>query len=82
KDGLRATDIELQPGGAMPLHTHTGPHLAVAITDLDVRLEEKGKPPVVIRKKAGEFDWVPGGVTHTVTNAGKSGIRFVSIEFK
>lgn len=82
KDGLRVTDVELQPGGAMPLHTHTGPHLAVAITDLEVRVEAAGKPPRMIRKRAGEFDWFPGLVTHTVTNTGKSGIRFVSIEFK
>lgn len=82
KDGLRATDVELQPGGAMPLHTHTGPHLVVAITDLELRREAKGKPAAIIRKKAGEFDWVPAGVTHSLTNGGKSGIRFVTIEFK
>lgn len=82
KGGMRVTDVELQSGGAVPLHKHTGPHLAVAITDLEVRLDEKGKPPVMIRKKAGEFEWMPAGVTHTVTNTGKSGLRFVSIEFR
>lgn len=82
KDGLRANDVELRAGGALPLHTHSGPHLVVAITDLEVRSEAKGKPAVVIRKQAGEFDWIPAGVTHTITNVGKSGIRFVSIEFK
>ncbi len=75
KDGLRATDVELRAGGELPLHTHSGPHLAVAVTDLEVTLETKGKPARVLRKKAGEYDWIPGGVTHTVTNTGKSGIR-------
>lgn len=82
KDGLRVTEVELQPGGALPLHTHTGPHLVIAITDLEVRSEAQGKPAVVIRKRAGEFDWMAAGVTHNITNLGKSGIRFVSIEFK
>ncbi len=82
KDGLRATDVELSPGGALPLHTHTGPHLVVAITDLEVRSDAQGKPAAEIRKKAGDFDWAPAGVTHTLTNVGKSGARFVSIEFK
>ncbi len=82
KEGLRATDVELAPGGTLPLHTHSGPHLVVAITDLDIRSEAQGKPAVVIRKQAGEFDWMPAGVTHALTNSGKSGIRFVSVEFK
>jgi quercetin dioxygenase-like cupin family protein len=82
KDGLRATDVELPPGGDLPLHTHTGPHLAVAVTDLEVTLETKGKPARVVRKKAGEYDWISGGVTHTVKNTGKSAIRFVTIEFR
>lgn len=82
KDGLRATDVELPPGGALPQHTHTGPHLVIAVTDLEVRSEAKGKPAVVIRKQAGEFDWMPAGVRHTITNTGKAGIRFVSIEFR
>ncbi|MGH9603230.1 MAG: hypothetical protein ACRD24_12670 [Terriglobales bacterium] len=82
KDGLRATEVELPAGGELPLHSHSGPHLVVAITDLEVWLEAKGKPATVVRKKAGEYDWVPAGVTHTVTNTGKSGIRFVSIEFR
>jgi len=82
KNGLRATEVELPPGGALPLHTHSGPHLVAAITDLEVRSEAKGKPAAVIRKRAGEFDWVPGGVTHALTNLGKSGIRFVTVEFR
>jgi quercetin dioxygenase-like cupin family protein len=82
KDGLRATDVELPPGGELPLHTHSGPHLAVAVTDLEVTLETKGKPARVVRKKAGEYDWIPGGITHTVKNTGKAGIRFVTIEFR
>lgn len=82
KDGLRATDVELPVGGELPRHTHTGPHLVVAITDLEVRNQANGKPALTVRKKAGEFEWLPAAVTHTVTNTGKAGIRLVSIEFK
>src|SRR6476646_8706714 len=37
KDGVRASDLELQPGGVLPKHHHAGPHLIVAVTDLDFR---------------------------------------------
>jgi hypothetical protein len=35
KDGIRVSEFELQPGGMIPLHHHAGPHLLVAVTDLD-----------------------------------------------
>jgi len=81
RGGLRVADTELQPGGTTPLHTHPGPHLAISLTDVELSSQPAGKPPVVIRKKAGEFDWVAGESTHTLTNNGKQTARYVSIEF-
>jgi quercetin dioxygenase-like cupin family protein len=40
KDGIRVTEFELQPGGVVPLHHHAGPHLLVAVSDLDLRENE------------------------------------------
>jgi hypothetical protein len=43
EDGVRVSEIELQPGGMIPTHHHYGPHLLVAVTDLDVRSDVEGQ---------------------------------------
>jgi quercetin dioxygenase-like cupin family protein len=63
-------------------HTHAGPHLAVALTDLDLRNDVEGKPSVQIHQKAGDVVWVTGGFTHTLTNLGAHAARLVAIEFQ
>ena len=82
KDGVRASDIQLQPGGGIPRHHHEGPHLVVAITDLDLRSDVEGKGPMPANLKAGEIRWVPGGFTHTITNIGKQPARLITLEFR
>jgi quercetin dioxygenase-like cupin family protein len=80
KDGARVSETYLDPGGMVPSHHHDGPHLVVAVTDLNLRSDAEGKSTPVIMK-AGEAKWVPGNVTHTVTNAGTKPARFVLVEF-
>ena len=82
RGGLRVTETELKPGAALARHRHAGPHLAIAISDFDLRSEAPGQPAQVIRKKAGDSDWVTAGVTHTLTNGGSNTARFLSIEFR
>jgi len=81
KDGARVSETYLEPGGMVPSHHHDGPHLVVAVTDLHLRsdIEGGGSIPVII--KAGDAKWVPGGVTHTVTNDGTKPARLISVEF-
>ena len=81
KDGVRVSEVELQPGAMLPQHHHKGPHLLVALTDLEVRSDVVGKGPAPGHVKSGEVKWVPGGYTHTLTNVGKSEARFVTLEF-
>ena len=81
KDGVRASEIELQPGGMIPTHHHAGPHLVVALTDYELRGDESGKPPVTFPMKRGDTKWVAGGLTHTVTNISKNPAKFVTLEF-
>lgn len=81
KDGARVSDVGLQPGGIIPEHTHAGPHLFVAVTDLDLEAKVAGKPATHVQLKAGDIKWVEGGVTHTVTNAGKQEGRMITVEF-
>ncbi len=42
KDGVRAADLQLNPGGVVPKHHHDGPHVVIAITDLDLRTDIEG----------------------------------------
>jgi quercetin dioxygenase-like cupin family protein len=81
RDGARVSQIELQPGATMPSHHHDGPHLLVAVSDLEVSSDVAGQGPMPGRFKSGDVKWLPGGYTHTLTNVGKSPARFVTVEF-
>lgn len=82
QDGARVSEIDLQPGATVPSHHHTGPHLIVAVTDLDVRSDVEGQGPMPGHIKSGDIKWLPGGYTHTLTNTGKQEAKFVTLEFQ
>jgi quercetin dioxygenase-like cupin family protein len=82
RDSARVTQVELQPGTTVPSHHHDGPHLLVAVSDLELRSEVDGQGPMPGKFKAGDIKWLPGGYTHTLTNTGASVARFVTVEFK
>lgn len=81
RDGARVSSIELQPGATVPRHHHDGPHLVVAVSDLDLRSELEGRGPMPAKLTSGDVKWVPGGFTHTLTNVGTSVARLVTVEF-
>jgi quercetin dioxygenase-like cupin family protein len=81
KDGVRVSEVNLEPGAVVPSHRHDGPHLLVAVSDLDLRSDVDGMGPMPGTFKAGDIKWLPGGYTHTLTNVGKSPARFVTLEF-
>jgi quercetin dioxygenase-like cupin family protein len=81
KDGVRVTDVQLQPGASIPKHHHAGPHLLVAVTDLDLRSDVEGQGSKPAQLKAGDAKWVPGGYSHTLTNTSKQMARFITFEF-
>jgi beta-alanine degradation protein BauB len=81
KDGARVSEVELQPGGMIPSHHHNGPHLLVAVSDLEVRSDVEGQGPMPGHFKSGDVKWLPGGYTHTLTNVGKQAAKFVTVEF-
>lgn len=82
KDGARVSEVELQPGGMIPSHHHNGPHLLVAVTDLEVRSDVEGQGPMPGHFKSGEVKWLPGGYTHTLANVGEQAAKFVTVEFQ
>lgn len=81
KDGVRVTETNLEPGAVLPSHHHDGPHLVVAVSDLDLRSDVEGMGPMPGKFPAGAVKWLPGGYTHTLTNVGKTPARFVTLEF-
>ena len=81
QDGVRVSEIDLQPGGTIPSHHHNGPHLVVAITDLELRSDVEGQGQMQAKIKSGDSKWVAGGFTHTVTNIGKQPAKFIALEF-
>jgi len=81
-DGARALQVELQPGATIPSHHHDGPHLLVAVSDLELRSDVDGQGPMPGKFISGDIKWLPGGYTHTVTNTGQRVARFVTVEFK
>jgi quercetin dioxygenase-like cupin family protein len=81
KDGVRASEIILQPGATLPKHHHAGPHLLVAISDLEIRSDVVGQGPMLGYFKSGDVKWLPGGYSHTLTNVGKAEAKFITLEF-
>src|SRR5579863_5700315 len=82
KDGVRATEFELQPAGVVPMHHHKGPHLLVAVADLEIRSDVEGQGPMPGHFKSGDVKWLPGGYSHTITNVGHEPAKFVTLEFR
>jgi quercetin dioxygenase-like cupin family protein len=81
KDGVRVSEVNLEPGAVLPSHHHDSPYLMVAVTALDLRSDVEGMGPMPGQFQSGDVKWLPGGYTHTLTNVGKSSARFVTVEF-
>jgi quercetin dioxygenase-like cupin family protein len=81
KDGLRVSEFSVDAGATVPSHHYNGPHLLVAVSDLDVLFDVEEMGPLRGKFKAGEVTWLPADYTHTVTNRGDHAARFVTVEF-
>ena len=81
KDGVRASEIILQPGATLPRHHHAGPHLLIAVSDLEIRSDVVGQGPMLGYFKSGDVKWLPGGYSHTLTNVGKAEAKLITLEF-
>lgn len=81
KDGARITETNLDPGATVPSHHHQGPHLVVAVTDLDLRSDAEGSAPAPVKIGAGDIRWLAGGITHSVTNVSARPARLILVEF-
>lgn len=81
QDGVRVSEFDMQAGGMIPSHQHKGPHLLVAVTDLELRSVSEGQSPNLTKLKSGDVKWLPGGYTHTLSNAAKQPAKYITLEF-
>ena len=79
KDGVRASDVQLNPGGTLPKDRHSAAQLIVAVTDGDLRIAARTKG-ASMPLKGGDFRWLEAG--HSIVNAGQQPARFISFEFR
>ena len=80
---VRVFRVSLAPGQSGPMHTHTVPVMAIALTAADLELTTKGKDkPERVSRPMGNVLWRSEPVTHSVKNVGKTNYEGVDIEFK
>lgn len=63
-------------------HSHETDHMIIAITDYVFADDIVGKGVVTHEVKSGEVNYVPAGVTHTLTNKSGKSVRFVVVVFR
>jgi quercetin dioxygenase-like cupin family protein len=75
------TSVTLPPAAVYPQHSHSGPHLSVAVTDADLQVTSQDGKNSEIHQKVGDIGWHDPAV-HTITNTGSKPATWVSLEFK
>jgi len=76
------SENQLQAGASTPMHEHRGPHLSIALADVEMRSDAPGSAPQTISASKGDVQWVPAGVKHKLTNVGDRPARWITMEFK
>ena len=82
KDGVKASDVTLNPGGMLHPPDHKAPRLVIAVTPFDLR-GGTSHGAAGRHLQAGDIYWIgPDADDAMLTNAGKSAARFVVLEFE
>jgi quercetin dioxygenase-like cupin family protein len=80
---VRVFRVALDPGQSGPMHTHTVPILAIALTAAELEVTTEGKAqPERVKRPEGNVLWRAEPVTHAIKNVGKTRYEGVDIEFK
>ena len=78
----RAYRWTLAPGATSATHTHERPYLIVAVTGFPLKMTAPDGQSAAHDVKAGDFHWVDGNVTHSLSNEGTAEAQIVEIEMK
>ena len=79
-DRVRVLDVQHQPGGKEPMHTHPA-YVGVALTNLTMKVTSPDGKTVVKERKAGDANWGEP-VTHAIENVGTTEFHMLVIELK
>jgi len=82
---VRAWSLTLEPGQSTPVHTHELDEIVICLeggTLHVIKAGQEASPDIVQPKFGAVFMPKVKGVTHTLTNAGETRYRQVSIELK
>ncbi len=72
----------LAAGASSAMHTHERPYLIVAATAMQLKMTAADGKSSAHEIKAGEFHWVDGKVTHSLTNEGPAEGQIIEVELK
>ena len=75
-------DVSMAPGALSIKHSHTTDHMLVAVSDYELTDQVEDKGTSVRRRKSGEVEYIPAGITHQLTNTGKNTARFVVVAWR
>jgi quercetin dioxygenase-like cupin family protein len=80
---VRVFRVALDPGQSGPMHTHSVPILAIALTAAELEVTTQGRPqPERVKRPEGNVLWRSEAVTHAIKNVGTTRYEGVDIEFK
>jgi len=80
-DQWTAVAVTIPPSGTTGEHTHAGPHLGIAVSELNLKQTSKDRPDAALHMGVGDITWVDP-VSHSITNVGRQPARLVDLEFK
>lgn len=81
QNGVRVSEIDLQPGGMIPKRSGIGPQLLIAVTDLGLHTDAAGNSASMMTLHSGDVKWLPAGITHPLMNMGNEKAKLISLEF-
>jgi quercetin dioxygenase-like cupin family protein len=79
-DHVKISEATLAPNAVADWHSHPQ-HTVYAISNVLIKVEDKGKEPTTVEVKAGQAMWFPA-ITHKITNIGKEPATFIITEIK
>ena len=75
-------EVRMGAGAISTKHSHDTDHMIVAISDYSLADDVVGKEVTMRDVKSGGVEYIPAGITHTLTNKSGKEIHFVVVVFR